>query len=427
MKTAILGAGFAGLTAAYELNRAGHEVWIFERQSAPGGAAAGFREPGWDWYLDYAYHHLFTNDHDILSLAKEIGFKEILVRRPETATLYPSRPGVTKRKTIGRRDLYHTVFGDRNEIYKLDTPLDLLRFGRLPLADRVRTGLVLAALKFGPKLPHYDRITSERFLSATMGKKAYETLWKPLFGKKFTDYSQRIATSFFWARIKKRTPVLAYPAGGFQALANHFAAYLVNKGVKIRYNTEVRELARTNLKFKIENSKFDSVISTLPSPVFLKLENGVLPGYYRKRLEKIEYLGAQSLVLETRHKVFSSTYWLNIADPDNPWMVAVEHTNFMDKKHFNNHHLIYLANYTNRPAEIDRKLVNSPNVLGYRSFFIKYAQPLYTTEYHRLMPGYRSPVDGLYFASMEQTYPYDRGTNYAVAVGRSAAKEALKK
>ena len=36
--------------------------------------------------------------------------------------------------------------------------------------------------------------------------------------------------------------------------------------------------------------------------------------------------------------------------------------------------------------------------------------------------GDRSSIDGLYFASMSQVYPWDRGTNFAVEIGRRAAK-----
>jgi phytoene dehydrogenase-like protein len=42
MKIAVIGAGFGGMAAALDLRRAGHEVTIFEADTAPGGLAAGF-------------------------------------------------------------------------------------------------------------------------------------------------------------------------------------------------------------------------------------------------------------------------------------------------------------------------------------------------------------------------------------------------
>ncbi len=40
MKTAIIGAGFGGLAAAYDLRNAGHEVVIFESADFVGGLAS---------------------------------------------------------------------------------------------------------------------------------------------------------------------------------------------------------------------------------------------------------------------------------------------------------------------------------------------------------------------------------------------------
>ncbi len=438
MKIAILGAGFSGLTAAYELQKRGHEVWLFEKNSAPGGAAGGFKRPSWSWYLDYTYHHWFVNDHHIFRLCREIGWNKILVRRPETATLYTllyksnKLPNPKSKQTQNNNQLFKQLFGKQTQIYKLDSPLDLMRFDRLNLFERLRTGLVLAALKYGPKFSIYDKLTSERFLTTAMGDKSFKTLWHPLFAKKFAKYANRINAAFFWARIKKRTTRLAYPEGGYQALANYFVRLLQQRGVKIIYNFEVLELRKnpnSNSSFSLtgtlpqstlplSRAPFEAVINTLPSPIFLKLEKGILPHNYRKRLARIEYLGAQTVIFETPSPVLPRTYWLNIADMANPWMVAVQHTNFIDHKHFNKHHLLYLATYTNNPKQTP----SLPQALWQKSIFIPYAQPVYTTDFPALMPDYKPPVTNLYFANIELTYPYDRGTNYAVKVGKQVIK-----
>lgn len=73
MKIAIIGAGYAGLTAAYDLGKAGHTVTVYEALPAAGGLAAGFKAPHWEWPLEKFYHHLFTNDDAIIGLAREIG------------------------------------------------------------------------------------------------------------------------------------------------------------------------------------------------------------------------------------------------------------------------------------------------------------------------------------------------------------------
>ena len=51
-----------------------------------------------------------------------------------------------------------------------------------------------------------------------------------------------------------------------------------------------------------------------------------------------------------------------------------------------------------------------------------HAQPVITPNYSRLIPNIQSDVPGLYLSSMAQIYPEDRGTNYAIRHGRSAAR-----
>jgi hypothetical protein len=43
-------------------------------------------------------------------------------------------------------------------------------------------------------------------------------------------------------------------------------------------------------------------------------------------------------------------------------------------------------------------------------------------DHSRAVPDIRTPLSGLYFASMSQVYPWDRGTNFAVEIGRRAAR-----
>ncbi len=75
MKIAIIGAGFGGLAAAYDLCSAGHDVTIFESADYVGGLASGFKEPYWDWYVEKFYHHWFQTDKYMLGLIRELGWE----------------------------------------------------------------------------------------------------------------------------------------------------------------------------------------------------------------------------------------------------------------------------------------------------------------------------------------------------------------
>ena len=55
-----------------------------------------------------------------------------------------------------------------------------------------------------------------------------------------------------------------------------------------------------------------------------------------------------------------------------------------------------------------------------------YAQPVPMLNHSKNIPAIKTPIPGLFFASMSQVYPWDRGTNFAVEIGRRAAGMMLK-
>ena len=88
----IIGAGFGGMTAALDLVKAGYDVTIFEGTGGPGGLAAGFKEPEWEWSVENFYHHWFTSDAHMFRLFKELGVeKKVLVRHPTTVVYYKGK------------------------------------------------------------------------------------------------------------------------------------------------------------------------------------------------------------------------------------------------------------------------------------------------------------------------------------------------
>ncbi|MCX8025475.1 MAG: FAD-dependent oxidoreductase, partial [Thermanaerothrix sp.] len=92
MKIAIIGAGFGGLAAAYDLRNAGHEVTIFEAADYVGGLSAGFKAPHWSWSVERFYHHWFQSDRDMLGLIRELGWQDkVIFPRPKTVVYYNER------------------------------------------------------------------------------------------------------------------------------------------------------------------------------------------------------------------------------------------------------------------------------------------------------------------------------------------------
>ncbi len=417
MKIAILGGGFTGLTAAYYLARKGYNVVLFEKETVLGGLAAGFKSQDWDWYLERAYHHLFHSDNDILNFAKETGFNDIFFQEPETSSLY--------------REL------NNYRIIPVDTPQDFLMFPLLSWPEKIRSSAILAFLKFSPYFSFYEKQTAEEFLRKTMGDNVWNILWKELFRKKFGKYAENIVAAFIWARINKRTKKLGYVKGGFQNFINYIADKNEAYGTDIRKGTAVNGITKTAAGFMINQEHFDGVISTLPTPALTKIANNAFPSTYIKRLQKLHYLHAINLILETDTAITPKTYWLSVCVKELPFMVIVQQTNFIDKQYYGGKHIAYIARY----VEMDDRLIkmSKEEVLDYwlphlrilnskfkilNSYLFKgpFAQPIFDKEFVKNKPDFETPIKNFFIANLDMTYPYDRGTNYAVKLGKEVAK-----
>ncbi len=418
MKVAILGGGITGLAAAYDLSKQGYEVSLYEKSAHLGGLASGFKKEGWDWALDFAYHHLFESDTDIMGFAETIGFDGIFKTSPQTASLYE-------------------VDG-KLVIYPLESPTDLLRFPRLGIVSKLRAGLTLTILKYGPHLSIYDKVSAMRFLKLTMGEPAWKVLWQALFRKKFGKYADNILAWFIWSRVKKRSQKLCYVRGGFQALTDHIERVCIENGAIINKGVEVATLKRKGKQFIVNKKAFDIVISTLPTQALVKVGEEILPATYVSNLTKIKYLHATNLIIETESPIFEKAYWVNVSEESIPIMVLVQHTNLTDKKHYGNKHLLYIGNYVDGDSKLlkmDKEealkyfLPHVERIAGKKikptdSWYFKagFAQPIYDENYMKYRPKFVSPVKNLYIANLDMTYPHDRGTNYAVKLGREVAR-----
>jgi protoporphyrinogen oxidase len=421
MNIVIVGAGFTGLSAAYRLLKAGHSVSVFEKDPHPGGLAVGYKEREWDWTIEHHYHHWFTNDDSILGLAKEIDYP-VLIKRPKTSAFIDG------------------------EIFQLDSPGKILSFPKLSLIDRLRMAAVLGFLRFNPLWKPLERINANKFLIKTMGKRAYSMLWEPQLRNKMGEYADEVSLVWFWSRIKKRTPSLAYPEGGYLAFAHALVEKIQKMGGEVFFNTEIVSLEEegsvtATIKDASERKKtlaFDQAIVTLPSFLFLRI-TPQLPEDYKRRLVRLRGLGATNLLLRLNKPFLTdNTYWLSICEKNSPVMVVVEHTNFMDKKHFNNEHLVYIGNYPSPDSEkfqMDKKetfkLYDSlllrlnptykKHLIGYELFKAPFAQPIVPTNYSKIIPPMKTPLQHVFLANIEQVYPWDRGTNYAVELGEKVA------
>lgn len=424
---AVIGGGFSGLAAAYELGRHGLMALVLEADDQIGGLAASFSLGG--TRLEKFYHHWFTNDLDIMELIAELGRQDRVLRRPSRTGMY-----------------YGGGF------HRLSTPWDLLRFSPLPLIDRFRLGLLTLRVRRVRDWHGLEDKTAAQWLRDMVGRRCYQVVWEPLLRGKFGELAEEVSAVWFWNKLKLRggsrgkggQERLSYYQGGFGALVDDLARAITTQGGEIMTNAPVSRLLMQDGRVAgvaANGTEFpaDFVVATPALPIVADLVEPFVEPKYTAQLQRVRYLANLCVVLELDRSL-SDTYWLNVNDPGFPFVAIIEHTNFEPPDSYAGRHIVYLSKYLVSSDPLyslpDDRVVESslehlrrmhPDlkpewVLASHVWRARYAQPLTECFYRRLIPSAKTPLDGLYLASMAQIHPEDRGTNYAVREGRAVAR-----
>jgi len=423
LKIAIIGAGYGGMVAAYDLRKAGHDITIFEAADYVGGLASGFKEPYWDWSVEKFYHHWFQSDSEMLGLIREQGLEDkVRFPRPLTVMLH------------------------KNKWYPFDSIINALRFPGLGFGlNKIRFGFVGLFLRLTNNWRELEKFTADEWMMKYAGKQVYEQMWKPLLIGKFGPYYKDVNMAWMWARIKARSTRLGTFEGGFQKFSDLFAEKLREQGVDIRLGVRVdsikQEQAGLSVRSDGKTESFDKVLVTSSPNLMAKLCPD-LPENYLKGLLELKSMGAVVMTLALKRPLSKEGYyWFNVPkDEGYPFLALVEHTNFVPKENFGGDTIVYAGDYLELGHEYftmsDDELLERfiPAFQKFNPEFSRewvkkiwvsktnYAQPVPLVNHSKNIPEIQTPIKGLYFASMSQVYPWDRGTNFAVEIGRKAAK-----
>ncbi|PKO12059.1 MAG: oxidoreductase [Chloroflexi bacterium HGW-Chloroflexi-10] len=425
MQIAIIGAGIAGMAAAHDLLKAGHQVTLYEAADFVGGLAGGFKEPHWDWSVEKFYHHWFQSDSSMLGLIEELGWSsKVQFPRPTT------------------------VMSHKGKFYPFDSiPAALLYPGLGWGINKIRFGLVGVFLRLTNNWKNFEKTTVDAWMRKYAGAKVYEEMWEPMLIGKFGEkYARQVNMAWMWARLKSRTTRLGTYEGGFQAFCDQLAANLTSRGALIRLNTPVQSIRRDEdgqlqVTTNAGTAAFDRVLSTT-SPSLMARIAPDLPRDYLQGLLDLKSMGAVILVLSIKHQLSrEGYYWYNLPKKEGyPFLALVEHTNYLSPEHYGGDHILYCGDYLETDHEhfklSQEELVarfipslqrinpdfNADWVKKSWVFKTNYAQPVPLLNHSKNIPAIQTPIPGLYFASMSQVYPWDRGTNFAVEIGRRTAK-----
>ena len=423
MKIAIIGAGPMGLTAAYDLTRAGHQVIIFEAEDRIGGMSASFDFDGQK--IERYYHYVCGPDNDLFRLLEELGISDKL------------------KWTNTKMGFFYD-----GQLYKWGTPFDLLFFPKIDLFSKIRYGWLMWWSSKRKQWHKLDRMDVISWLKKNIGVRAYQIFWESLFHYKFYELKHNLSAAWIWSRIRRMaksrknlfTEQLGYLAGGSDTLLNVLKEKIELAGGVIKLNTPVQKIDIVEHKIvgvttAAGAEAFDAVISTIPLPYVPELlpsAEDELAAKYRA----IQNIAVKCIVFKLTQKV-SENFWMNINDPRMDIPGIIEYGNLVPGVS----NVLYIPYYlpTSHPCFSDPDEVFYQKVEGYlaqinpaftpqwitarRVFTLQYAQPVCPPNFLEILPPYFTGVQGLYVADTTHSYPEDRSIQESIRIAREITKE----
>ena len=269
LRVAVIGAGPAGLSAAYELAKAGAAVEVFEASSSVGGLAKSLSL--WGQTVDLGPHRFFSTDARVNRLWLEVVGQDY--------------------QMVDR--LTRIYYGGRFFHYPLQAGNALRNLGPLQSA---RCLLSYLRQRLAPSLNSENEATFESWVVHRFGRRLFEIFFKTYSEKLWGIPCQQLDADFAAQRIKKfslgeaiknaiglgrkrhHTLVdrFAYPVGGTGMVYERMADAVRKAGGGVHLNQPIRRVVRQGnevIGLELDGNMFlpfDHVISTMPLTLLVK-------------------------------------------------------------------------------------------------------------------------------------------------------------
>lgn len=294
----ILGAGIAGISAAYHLQSAGIDCLIFEKDDQWGGLCGNFTIDG--FRFDTAIHLSFTNDPYVKKIFQESS--EYIAHKPLAYNYYYGYW------------LKHPV---QNNLYPL------------PAAEKIKiiTDFV-ESRKEEPRITNY-----EEWLRSQYGNYFSEHFPLPYTRKYWTFDAADLSVSWIGSRMY-RPNIEEVLKGAFEpATPNFYYAdemrYPVKGGYKkfihamasqcdIRLNMEVKKIDINNKCIKLGNGEqvqYDQIISTLPLPEYMNIIDDI-PYEVENALKELRYTSVALVSIGLNAPAIPRYLWFYVYDEE---------------------------------------------------------------------------------------------------------------
>ena len=409
LPVAVLGAGPAGLTAAYRLARGGRPVVVFEAEPNVGGLARTEVRDG--YRFDLGGHRFFTKAPEVEALWHEVLGDEFLLR-PRMSRIY-----------WNGRFLDYPLNG-RDVIRKLG-PIELLRS--------------LCSYAWAVVTPNGREDTFEQWVTNRFGKrlftlffKAYtEKVWGVPTSELRAEWAaQRIkGLSFFSAaksalvgnggnRVKSLITEFSYPRFGPGQMWEAMRDEIVASGGEVRVSSAVERLEMRDGRVVAvhaggERLECSDVISSLPLGAIARMVDADVPAAVRESGDGLRYRDFLTVALVIDGRDLFPDNWIYVHEPGvqvgriqnyrswSPWMVPDPAKACVGLEYFcfagddlwsaRDDELVTLAT-----QELERLQLTSPGAVE-RGFVTRVpkAYPMYDEHYAERVAQLREWVDSL--------------------------------
>lgn len=332
-KVIVIGAGFAGISAATGLAERGFDVTVLEKNSMPGGRARKFEAQGFRFDMGPSWYWM----PDI--------FEKYFAKFDKSVSDYYS---------LKRLDPSYRIFFDKDDV--VDLPADINQMYKLfdsieeGAGEKLRKFLDEAEYKYKVGMNDFVHKPSLSFLEYADLRLIKAAMRLHMF-KSFQNHVRKYFSStrilrmlefpiLFLGGTGKKTPALYslmnygdiklgtwYPMGGMYKIVEGMVKLAMEKGVEFVYNAPVEKLeTRTNkIKEVIAAGKSYTADFIVGAADYHHIEQELLPPDYRKYSEKY---------WETRVMSPSSFLWYLGVKKKLP---ALEHHNLLFDEEFEPH------------------------------------------------------------------------------------------
>ncbi|CAN5519754.1 hypothetical protein BH10ACI2_BH10ACI2_07010 [soil metagenome] len=309
-KVAVIGAGPAGMTAAYQISKRNDvEVTLFEKSNAVGGLAKSITL--WDQIVDIGPHRFFSSDSRVNKFWLEI---------------------VEDNYQMVNR-LTRIFYNDRFFYYPLK-PLDA--FAKLGIFETARCVFSYLKEKLSPTPVKGD---FESWVTSRFGKRLFDVFFKTYSEKLWGISCKELDADFAAQRIKKlslleavknaffgggehKTLVdqFAYPNGGTGMVYDRMAERFTENGGNLRLECGVNRVLTEGNRVKGleletgERLEFDHVISSMPLSLLVsRLESA--PEDIREKAGSLKFRNTILVYLKVDSVDLFRDNWLYVHSP----------------------------------------------------------------------------------------------------------------